>query len=354
MYYKLQALRGLAACILVFYKSPFDVLEHKLGFMMNAYLFVDLFFVLSGFVLSHAYAKAIEEGMSFKRYMLLRAGRVYPLHIFMLVMFAAYEVLRLVLLNGDANETRTLGSIVSNVFLLQSMGLHNVLTWNTPSWSISVEFYCYIVFFVLLKVFDNRARVITPLVIAIGCYVAIVLLGKKTLNVTYDYGFLRCVAGFYVGVFVYRIKDFLPRLVGFSHNISVVEIAAIVFVGVVVGFSNINFVVQLLAIVGFASLIYVFSFEKHGVLGRLFMTRPLQLIGEWSYSIYMVHMLIWTLVNVLTLKILKMNVDEIHGVMAVGINVGVLFTSIVCSMVTYHFVEKMPRDWIKKKLSPVA
>lgn len=55
--------------------------------MRNAYLFVDFFFVLSGFVIASTYQERIAGGFSVWRFMLLRLGRLYPLHIAVLVAF---------------------------------------------------------------------------------------------------------------------------------------------------------------------------------------------------------------------------------------------------------------------------
>jgi peptidoglycan/LPS O-acetylase OafA/YrhL len=62
MLHKLESLRGVAACMVVLYHSPFNYGDGDVSFISNSYLFVDFFFVLSGFVMSLAYSSQIRGG----------------------------------------------------------------------------------------------------------------------------------------------------------------------------------------------------------------------------------------------------------------------------------------------------
>jgi peptidoglycan/LPS O-acetylase OafA/YrhL len=101
-------------------------------------------------------------------------------------------------------ETNNVMSFISNIFLLNSMGLHDHLSWNSPAWSISTEFFAYIVFFLFTKKLDTKESLICPFLISVGCYSFLVSLDRNSLDITYDYGFFRCLAAFYLGVFVNR------------------------------------------------------------------------------------------------------------------------------------------------------
>lgn len=349
MYYKLQALRGIAATLLVFYKSPFTVFSVSSGFMISAYLFVDLFFVLSGFVLSHAYAQKIREGMNFQRYMLLRWARVYPLHLFVLLAFIAYELARLTVLNGEPNEARTVSSVLTHLLLIQSLGVHDLLTWNTPSWSISVEFYCYIVFFLLLKTFDGKQGRALPLAIVVVSFATLYALGHDKMNVDYDWGFLRCLGGFYAGVLMYRCAN--QGLPVKGALLPFAEIAVIAVMVLSVSLAQQHFFWVMLAIASFAAAIVVFASEQDGMIGRFFMWRPIQLLGEWSYSIYMVHMLVWTVASALLSKVIGQEFSSISGLNAIAINGAVFIATLSASIITYKYVEDAPRNWVKKQLS---
>lgn len=348
MFYKLQALRGIAACLLVFYKSPFSFFDGNVSFMMNSYLFVDLFFILSGFVLSHAYASSIVEGMSFKGFMILRLVRIYPLHFFVLLLFIAYEVLRQTVLGGSAEASRSGFAVLTHALLVQSLGVHDSLTWNTPSWSISVEFYCYILFFWLLKTIDRRFTLWSPAIIAATCYALLIAFDKDNLNVTFDLGILRCVGGFYLGVLVYRFSQARPQLLK-QCEIVPLELLTVMSVGLTVSCAHWGWFFQLSAIASFALSIYVFSAKKSGLVGQWLLIKPLQYLGERSYSIYMTHMLIWTIVTALLLTVMEINAEDINGVMSIAVAFFVFGLSVIASEFTYRFVENWPRQWIKRK-----
>ncbi|MEO0688012.1 MAG: acyltransferase, partial [Cyanobacteria bacterium J06649_11] len=147
-YAVLDSWRGIAACMVVFCHLRQEINGHlaPLDFIKNAYLFVDFFFVLSGFVISHAYASRLNTKSDLWQFMKLRFARLYPLHLFMLGAFVAFEVARMVIGMGTTDApafsgNTSISAFFSNLFLLHGMGIQDSLTWNTPSWSISTEFY---------------------------------------------------------------------------------------------------------------------------------------------------------------------------------------------------------------------
>src|SRR5579872_5807008 len=90
----LDAWRGLAASfVALFHLQAYSHL-YELSFLRHSFLFVDFFFVLSGFVITANYRARLLSGFSFWHFMLLRLGRLYPLHIALLVAFVALELVR--------------------------------------------------------------------------------------------------------------------------------------------------------------------------------------------------------------------------------------------------------------------
>src|SRR5437762_9602227 len=76
----LDSWRGIAACLVALFHL--DAYSHLYGvpFLRNSWLFVDFFFVLSGFVIAANYQQRLLEGFGVGRFLLLRLGRLYPLH----------------------------------------------------------------------------------------------------------------------------------------------------------------------------------------------------------------------------------------------------------------------------------
>lgn len=104
---------------------------------------VIIFFVLSGFILSHTYAeKFADNKMTHGRFMFARLARVYPLHLFTLIAFAFLVSIGYVGIGTNDNPY----TFVLNLGLIQSWGITDLISWNQPSWSISTEMFAYLLF----------------------------------------------------------------------------------------------------------------------------------------------------------------------------------------------------------------
>ena len=87
----LDSWRGVAALLVaIFHLNLYSAL-YPLDFIRNAYLFVDFFFVLSGFVITHSYAARLGTIEELGSFALKRFGRLWPLHVAVLLAFLAVE-----------------------------------------------------------------------------------------------------------------------------------------------------------------------------------------------------------------------------------------------------------------------
>ena len=355
MFAKLESLRGIAACIVVLYHSPFSYGNEPLGFIANGYLFVDLFFIISGFVMSYAYAEKIGRTLSFKSYIALRLGRIYPLHFFMLLVWVPYILVKQYLfLSGfggnDQFEASNLYSFSTNLVLLHSMGLHDKLNWNYPSWSISVEFFAYITFYFLIVSIDKKKTLLVPLCIVLACYVFLFSLNRSDLNIMSDFGFFRCLGGFYLGVLVFRLKSslLLPKRL---PCINVMEAAIVALLFVFIAYSGLNKLVLVLVIIAFFIAVIVFVSEENGYIGTLLESSWMRSLGVWSYSIYMVHGIILAGISNIFEYILKINLDVGFGFLAIIYNIFILGVIVFLSKYTYVYIEQRFRNIVKRKVN---
>jgi peptidoglycan/LPS O-acetylase OafA/YrhL len=111
---------------------------HTLSFVWNSYLFVDFFFVLSGFVISANYQERLMRGFGVGRFMLLRFGRLYPLHLFMLACLIGFELIRAALSSHGVigvgeplpftSSEQSMAATVANIFLMHGLGIFDSLT----------------------------------------------------------------------------------------------------------------------------------------------------------------------------------------------------------------------------------
>src|SRR5882757_7822109 len=112
----LDGWRGVCACLVVLFHFHGHSPVYSSALVRNSYLFVDFFFVLSGFVIAWNYATKLDTWPGVKRFLILRLGRVYPLHLFMLLCFVAYETLRLFTDPEAFTGEYRPGAVVTNLF----------------------------------------------------------------------------------------------------------------------------------------------------------------------------------------------------------------------------------------------
>lgn len=293
----LEATRGLAAIIVVIHHSNFLYGEPSL-FIFNGALFVDYFFILSGFIMANAYQDKIGKAINFRSYFLLRFGRLFPLHLFMLLVWVPFVLMKIYAFNHgvggtDPTSTCNVSSFISNIFMVHSLGIYSYESWNFPSWSISVEFYTYLIFFIYAIAVRNKKYVLYPLAISLVSYVYLCyLFPHGELTRTYDYGLIRCAAGFFAGVALFAF--YKRRQIVFSKTVyySILEVFSFLLMIYFVSNAYNSITFEMLSFATFAFMIYLFSSEEEGMISRFLNLKPLQLTGQLSYSIYMVHAII--------------------------------------------------------------
>src|SRR5690606_718800 len=145
----LTTLRFLAALWVVLF-SAWPHLD--VGFVPTAvtkgYLGVEVFFVLSGFILSHVYLESAGrgDGFSYRGFLWARIARVYPMHLVTLAGMIGLGVAATVA--GLTVSDSLLGwrSLPAHLSLTHAWGLASSAAFNHPSWSISAEWFAYLSF----------------------------------------------------------------------------------------------------------------------------------------------------------------------------------------------------------------
>ena len=300
----LTPLRGIAALFIVVFHCnlaylPFISTEFT-HFVDNSWLWTDFFFVLSGFIMCYVYRSYFADRVTkqkFRKYMSARFARIYPLYFvttlwaFFVCVFINYYASSLDPFFAEIFDTNGLPLCL---LLLQSMHTGYITPpLNTPGWSLSTEWWTYVLFPFILPLFaamKTRAMIIAALVIGIFFVLLRYVLGPisymgqgPTLNMLTDFGFLRCVAGFLVGMLVYAffMSGKGSKIIGSDWFF------ALAFLGTALAMhTNVIDIV----IVGFFPFIILAAIYNGGWVKRLLETKPLQRLGDWSYSIYMVHM----------------------------------------------------------------
>ena len=354
MFSKLESLRGIAACLVILFHSPFNFNSKPIDFVNNSYLFVDFFFILSGFVMSYAYGSKISKGLAFQKYIILRLGRIYPLHLFTLIIWLGYILAKQYLYlagygGGNQYDTANLPSFISNILLIHSMGVQPYLSWNYPSWSISAEFIAYLIFFIFSLSIDKQKKIYFPLFISLACYLYLFYLGHSSLYVAHELGFVRCIAGFYLGVFLFRLY-LHPFEVKSIKTITILEVLSVSLLIFSMNYATINLYTLTLTLFSFTFVLLTFSAKNTGLLGGLLETKFMRNLGLWSYSIYMLHAIIIAIIYNIFKFILKFDLETSLGFLAITVNITIVLITIVISKYSYIYIEDRFRKIIKTKV----
>ncbi|MGA2058431.1 MAG: acyltransferase [Bradyrhizobium sp.] len=291
----LDGWRGVAALLVALFHLNLNSDIYRLDFVRNAYLFVDFFFVLSGFVITYNYADRLGTYKKLSSFTIRRFARLWPLHVVVLLAFVAVESAKFVLAARGVpfymppfTGSNSLDTIPLNLVFAQSFGLVQHLTWNSPSWSICAEFWTYLLFaaaVALGSIWLTRWKLATTSLMAItmaGSAAILVLFAHYGMDASYDLGFIRCLYGFLVGHLTYRLFQAVSKAGFGAGRFEWASLLAAVFYVSLVGRTEYSFFAPLV----FASVVFIFAFEA-GLLSRAMSNRVSDWLGKVSYSIYM-------------------------------------------------------------------
>lgn len=301
----LDSWRGIAALCVALFHFPSGGMIPTIPFVNHAWLFVDFFFVLSGFVIAHAYADRITDGTSFWVFFIRRLGRLWPLHIATLLPLVALELAKWASVQTglfDANAMGTppftgaysLHDLASNLVFGQAfMATFNPFLenfkfiggWNGPSWTISIELWVSIMFATACLTAPKRLIPLAFLAI-VGTIIWLCTVGPGNLSVGVDFGVARALLGFATGYLVYR----LYKTQRFPLTGTLAEIAAVIAMVIIISVAGTGWL-TFVAVPIFAFAVYVFAHER-GALSKVLNDERVAKLGDWSFSIYLTHFVI--------------------------------------------------------------
>ena len=314
---------------------------HSSALVQRAGRFVDFFFVLSGFVISHAYRQLLQNGGGWS-FLTKRVGRLWPLHLVTLAITVLMAIGGSLL--GLTVQGFVYSAIPANITMTHSWGFLDRLTWNGPSWSISTEMFAYILFAILCWLRSIWLDVACAMIL-VGSLLLLTFVAPD-FDSTYDFGVARCLVGFMAGVLANRLWEltqFRPKseILALILTVAVVTILPERLVGLVVPL--------------FAWTVLVFASEA-GFISLFLKTRIPQLLGRISYSIYMTHYIVGlTIITGLTL--FTGLVQEVEGTATVvtawpladALSLVYLGMVVAASCLTYAWIEVPGRHWFNRR-----
>ncbi|MCF7531686.1 acyltransferase family protein [Pseudomonas petrae] len=358
----LDGFRGICALSVAVYHIHIPQSFGEWAFFRNAHYLVSFFFVLSGFVMVHTYGQRLATTDQFKQFFITRTFRLYPLHVFVLLLAIALEVMKLGAENAGIafNQPSFTGQrapqeIIPNLLLLQSWWPgFNPQSFNFPAWSISVEYYIYMIFAGILLCTPRFATLI---------FLMISLMATVCLSLGLAYLMEPALQGlscFFAGVMTYHLyrvihNKTIPRWLHTALEVVGVCLTVSLLV------SNIDHK-QIILTLGFCALMLIFSFEG-GVISTLLKARPFEKLGALSYSIYMTHAMVlfaFTLAMILVGKVAG-NTIVTYAAAAPGpmlsfhdevadnfLLIGLLILIVGISAVSHRLIELRSIEWGKR------
>jgi peptidoglycan/LPS O-acetylase OafA/YrhL len=355
----LTALRGIAAlCVVLFHYSvgsfPNLHLTDTTFFVGKSYLFVDLFFALSGFILMHVYGRSFADGPSkatLGPFLRARLARLYPLHLVLLGGFVLLELVKLAIDRTGLDAfggSHTLTTLPGSLLLLNAAGLYDTITWNGPSWSISAEWIVGLAFPLLVPVVA-RLRPTGLLLLYVATLAGFALLSagpQHDLDLTSDWGVPRCFLGFTGGLVLYRVwQDGVPRWM--ATDAAALATAAGITLAMHLNMRGV-FIVPL-----FGLLILCLA-QNTARVGRALGTRPMIFLGEISYAIYLAQILLLDSVHLGWRLATGHEIEDagFSALQSVGVIALMVAALLPLSILLHRRVEVPARGWLRRIGAP--
>jgi peptidoglycan/LPS O-acetylase OafA/YrhL len=288
----LTGIRALAALLVLGMHTEQNVpsgLDSVLPFFARGYLGVDFFFVFSGFMITHVYVASLASPKLTPLQIFLwhRFIRLYPVHVTVLAGLVAVVSLASAAGFGFNNPQEwQWDRLIWQLTLLQAWGVTASPGWNAPSWSISAEWFAYLLFPLLAPALMRVRERAIALLIAVGALAATAILftiADWTLNTWVGAPALTRVFGeFLCGAALCRAVALSPESARLSGDILATGAFLAFLFGASAGVAD-------FALVAFLALTILGAATSQRFVTRVLGSRPFVWLGEISYSVYMVH-----------------------------------------------------------------
>ncbi|WP_396127088.1 acyltransferase family protein [Empedobacter stercoris] len=345
----LTGLRGIAAFYVMIYhyfhtylinfyeKEPNILIYYLRNFISQGYLAVDLFFMLSSYVLCLRYANEFSEKVNFvnyKYYMFKRFKRIYPLYIF--------SLLFIICIFNNFN----IYDFIIDITFLQAYFDTIIRGVNVPSWSLSIEWSIYLilpfliyywnkiklkyhfVFALISLVLLYQCQYLDKYVIDYKNWSFYILEANEKINIHIGpLALFRAIVAYYFGFLIFKSINKSNILLFTSSTILI--LIELIF--------NVN---DILIIIPLAIFIHGLIFNKT-LISRLLSSKILNYLGQISFSLYLFHIIILNTI----FKYNFLNIPE----NSFKIFLLSIIISLVFSCITYELIEKKLTQFLFKK-----
>ena len=348
----LTSIRGPFAFIVV-YRHCLEALGYGAslhespGFIGRGEFLLDCFFILSGFLIAmlhrEEFFSAKHPGMdarTVRHFLVLRIARFYPLHLATLLVLGAAV---LVVTPNTPGTSFSGEAFFWNLLLMQAWGTLPTLSFNYPAWSISTEWFTYLLFPLLAlplnRLSSTRTQVLAIAVLFAFMTAFVALHPGRTWAIQLGWGaLLRNTVDFAIGCLLARLAPAalhwrLPK--GVSWDIIAILAMATAFIGTRYYLPDVG------VVAAFTVMIFALVLCRGG-LQRFLGQKWFVYWGDISFSIYLIHALVIMAVNRLAPSLNPGTADGF-----VLYTVIVLAVSTALAAMSFQFLEQPARRWIR-------
>lgn len=350
----LTSLRFVAALWVVLFDYWPMLAARRPALLERGHLGVELFFVLSGFILCHVYLRPFGEGtFRLRDFLWARLARIYPTHLATLAGFGGLALLATALGAPSGEKVLRWSSLPGELTLTHAWGFAPEAGWNHPSWSISAEWFAYLTFPAFAAAAWTLRR--RPLLATAGAAAAALLLyaafervaGFPLTLATTRYGWLRIVPPFAYGCALHLVWSAWRGRIGperWGRGIAAAAASAALLAATAV-LGAPDGVVVLAA----GGVILALAFLP-ATGSRLMGGRVLVHLGEASFALYMVVAPWAAIYQNLVARLLHIEGDRLPPAVWAGLVAGVL----PVALLVHHLVERPARTLMRRRGAPFS
>lgn len=332
----LDGLRGFAAlAVMIFHFQDHSKLMDGWAPFKAGWLAVDFFFVLSGFVIAHAYDRRFAAGMTMRQFMVARLVRLAPMYLFgtaLTILYLAVLRFKHYYLHQDPLATFYTDSVLGLFAIPQFLISQPFYPLNFPAWSLIFELIANIAYRFLFTTLSTRTLIGIVAISYLATYIPFRTFGAST-GVGYAApDLVRVSYGFFVGVLIYRIwsrSTFRPNVPAWSLIIALLVL--------LVSKKYEHYAVAL-----FPILVYLgASAGSARLTDRCFIA-----LGELSFGIYMIQDAIIRIAVTTIDRFPEASAANAGYLAAFATGLGAIFLAFV----SYHAYDVPVRSWMLRRL----
>jgi len=350
----LTGIRGVAA----FWVALFHAREGILGGLTlpgvierlvgEGWIAVDLFFVLSGFIMCHVhqtdFGKLAAQPVS--QFLKLRLARIYPAHLVAalcwlpVIAFAIWHSPGS--LSAGIASNFNLRTFLFALVMMNGWGFPHSQGWNLPSWSVGSEWFAYLCFpfiaWLMVRVRAWSYALIAPSIVAVCTALSVIVNGGKQYMLPESFSLIRVVSEFAVGCCAYGVFSRIREGARYAWVAPVALLSSLVLAAL-----PHHRLLDALYILLFAVLIVGLT-DPRTYPSRILATPVFTYLGRISYSLYLTHGLVIVFFRQLLLKI-----HEPNGAIWITLIAAYLVSITVAGGLLHRMVEEPCRRLIRDK-----